>query len=79
MPPPLPLPARLPSDVDRLRAMVRRLISEQRELRARIVLLEAEAQYANESARYHRRDAAVLRRQIRHLPNHRRSQPQARP
>jgi len=67
--PPLPVRARLPSDAEALRAMVRRLLSEQRGLRARIVVLEGEAQYANERARYHRQEAVVLRRQIRHLPN----------
>ena len=67
--PPLPVRARLPSDAEALRAMVRRLLSEQRGLRARIVAAEGEALYANERARYHRQEAAVLRRQIRQMPN----------
>jgi hypothetical protein len=67
--PPLPVRATLPGDVEVLRRMVRRLLSEQRELRARIVVLKGNLLDATECGRYHRRDAATLRRQIRQMPN----------
>jgi hypothetical protein len=44
--PEMPLPAGLPDDVATLRAIVRRLLSTQRTLRARIVVLEGEVCYA---------------------------------
>ena len=73
VPPEMPLPAGLPDDVATLRAIVRRLLSVQRVLRSRIVVLQGEVQYARERARHYRRDAANLRRQIRQMPNRRRS------
>jgi hypothetical protein len=69
VPPEMPLPAGLPDDVATLRAVVRRLLSTQRVLRAKIVVLRGEVQYTRERARHFRRDAANLRRQIRQMPN----------
>ncbi|MGC1413056.1 MAG: hypothetical protein WA864_29425 [Acetobacteraceae bacterium] len=67
--PPLPLPARLPNDVAMLRAIIRRLLSTQRVLRARIVVVEGEVRYAADRVSHYRREAADLRRQIRQMPN----------
>jgi hypothetical protein len=68
-PPEMPLPAGLPSDVVMLRAIVRRLLSQQRVLRARIVVLEGEVRYAADRVTHYRQEAANLRRQIRQMPN----------
>jgi hypothetical protein len=72
-PPEMPMPAGLPSDTAMLRSIVRRLLSQQRVLRARIVVLEGEVRYAADRVSHYRRDAANLRRQIRRMPNRGRS------
>ena len=69
----LPSPTGLPDDVAMLKAIVRRLLAAQRVLRSKVVVLQGEVQYATERARHYRRDAANLRRQIRLMPNRRRS------
>ena len=69
----LPSPTGLPDDVAMLKAIVRRLLAAQRMLRSKVVVLQGEVQYATERARHYRRDAANLRRQIRQMPNRRRS------
>ena len=69
----LPSPTGLPDDVAMLKAIVRRLLAAQRVLRSKVVVLQGEVQYATERARHYRRDAANLRRQIRQMPNRRRS------
>ena len=71
--PPWPLPAALPNEVAMLKAVIRRLLSQERVLRARIVVLEGKLLYATERARHYRRDAAGLRLQIRQMPNRSRS------
>ena len=71
VPPEMPLPAGLPDDAATLRAIVRRLLSVQRVLRSKIVVLQGQVQYVRERARHYRRDAANLRRQIRQMPNRR--------
>jgi hypothetical protein len=73
VPPETPLPAQLPDDTAMLRAIVRRLLSTQRVLRARIVVLEGEVRYAADRVGHYRREAAKLRREIRQTPNRRRS------
>lgn len=73
VPPETPLPAQLPDDVATLRAIVRRLLSTQRTLRARIVVLEGEVRYAADRASHYRREAAKLRSKIRQMPNRGRS------
>ena len=73
VPPEMPLPAGLPDDVATQHAVVRRLLSTQRVLQSKIVVLRGEVQYTRERARHYRRDAANLRRQIRQMPNLRRS------
>jgi hypothetical protein len=69
----LPSPTGLPDDVAMLKAIVRRLLAAPRVLRSKVVVLQGEVQYATERARHYRRDAANLRRQIRQMPNRRRS------
>ena len=69
----LPSPTGLPDGVAMLKAIVRRLLAAQRVLRSKVVVLQGEVQYATERARHYRRDAANLRRQIRQMPNRRRS------
>jgi hypothetical protein len=71
--PPWPLPAALPNEVAMLKAIIRRLLSQERVLRARIVVLEGEVRYAADRVSHHRREAAKLRRQIRQMPNRSRS------
>jgi hypothetical protein len=73
VPPKLPAPAALPDDVAKLKAIVRRLLATQRVHRARIVLLEGEVRDAADRVKYHTREAATLRREIRQMPNSRRS------
>ena len=68
-PPEMPMPAGLPSDTAMLRSIVRRLLSQQRVLRARIVVLEGEVRYAADRVTHYRQEAANLRRQIRQMPN----------
>ena len=51
-PPPSHLVYRLPNTVAELRAIVRSLLSKQRVLRARIVVLEGQAAYANDKVRH---------------------------
>ena len=69
VPPETPLPAQLPDEVAMLHAIIRRLLSTQRMLRARIVVLEGEVRYAADRVRHYRREAAKLRREIRQMPN----------
>ena len=68
VPPEMPMPVGLPDDVATLRAIVRRLLSAQRVLRSKVVVLQGEVQYTSERARHYRREAANLRRQIRQMP-----------
>ena len=68
-PPPSHLVYRLPNTVAELRAIVRSLLSKQRVLRARIVVLEGQAAYANDKVRHLRGESAHLRRRIRQMPN----------
>ena len=64
------LPAGLPNDCrGTARASSDALLSKQRVLRARIVVLEGQAAYAADRVSHLRRDAAHLRRRIRQMPN----------
>jgi hypothetical protein len=71
--PPLPSAPALPNDTATLHAIVRRLLSTQRVLRARIVVLRGEVRYAADRVSHYRREAATLRREIRQMPNRSRS------